>query len=95
MERTVYERDTGQLLTASFLDYAMPRADDMTSFTFETLNVPTKTNPLGIKGAGEAGTVAATPAVTNAVIDAIRRHNGLRHLDIPFTPERVWTAIHR
>jgi aerobic carbon-monoxide dehydrogenase large subunit len=93
VERTVYDRDNGQLLTASFLDYAMPRADDTSAIHFETLNVKTKTNALGIKGAGEAGTVGATPAVANAVIDAIRRHNGLKHLDTPFTPEKVWVAI--
>lgn len=93
VEKTVYDRESGQLLTASFLDYAMPRADDVSFIHFETLNVPTKTNALGIKGAGEAGTVGATPAVANAVVDAIRRHNGLKHLDVPFTPETVWKAI--
>ncbi len=81
MERVVYERESGQLLTASFMDYAMPRADDMPLFEVESNPVPTKLNPLGAKGAGEAGTVGALPAVMNAVVDALAlgRRAGHRH----------------
>ncbi len=91
-EMTVYD-ETGQLLTASFMDYTMPRADDFPSFDFQTRNVPSTTNLLGIKGAGEAGTIGATPAVANAVNDALWRAHGIRHMDMPMTPCRVWETI--
>jgi carbon-monoxide dehydrogenase large subunit len=93
LERTVFDRDSGQLLTASFQDYALPRADDTPAFTFETRNVRCATNVLGVKGAGEAGTIGACPAVMNAVVDALWRTYRIRHLDMPATPERVWAAI--
>jgi carbon-monoxide dehydrogenase large subunit len=80
------------MLSGSFMDYAMPRADDVTSFEIETNEVPTPTNPLGSKGAGEAGTVGALPAVMNAVNDALKPL-GIRHLEMPATPLRVWQAI--
>ncbi len=92
LERTVYDAD-GQLLTASFMDYAMPRADDSPSISFTTRNVPSTTNPLGIKGAGEAGSIGSCPAVMNAVVDALHRGYGIGHIDMPATPERVWKAI--
>ncbi|MDR7031746.1 xanthine dehydrogenase family protein molybdopterin-binding subunit [Mesorhizobium sp. BE184] len=91
-EDTVYGED-GQLLTASFMDYAMPRADDVPSFHFETRNVPSTTNALGIKGAGEAGTIGSTPAALNAVVDALYRGYGIGHIEMPATPSRVWAAI--
>ncbi|MEJ1161658.1 xanthine dehydrogenase family protein molybdopterin-binding subunit [Prosthecomicrobium sp. N25] len=91
-ENTVYD-GTGQLLTASFMDYGMPRADDVPSIAFNTRNIPSTTNMLGIKGAGEAGTIGATPAVANAVNDALWRAYKIRHLDMPLTPLRVWEAI--
>ena len=91
-EHTVYDRD-GQLLTASFLDYTMPRADGVPSFHFETRNIPAKTNAFGIKGAGEAGSIGSCPAVMNAVVDALNRGFGIGHIDMPATPERVWKAI--
>jgi carbon-monoxide dehydrogenase large subunit len=91
-EDTVYSED-GQLLTASFMDYAMPRADTVPFFHFETRNVPSTTNALGIKGAGEAGTIGATPAALNAVTDALYRAYGIRHIEMPATPARVWAAI--
>lgn len=91
-EDTVYGED-GQLLTASFMDYGMPRADDVPSFHFETRNVPSTTNAMGIKGAGEAGTIGATPAVMNAVTDALWRAYGIAHIEMPATPSRVWAAI--
>jgi carbon-monoxide dehydrogenase large subunit len=77
------------------MDYAMPRAHQMPSFTFATHNVPTKGNPLGVKGAGEAGAVGAPPAVINAIVDAMHRRTGIRHIDMPATPHRVWSLLHR
>lgn len=91
-ENTVYSED-GQLLTATFMDYAVPRADLVPFFHFETRNVPSTTNALGIKGAGEAGTIGATPAVLNAVTDALYREYGIAHIEMPATPDRVWAAI--
>jgi len=93
MEQVVYDRESGQLLTASFMDYAMPRADDFCDIHIESSPVPTALNPLGAKGAGEAGTVGALPAVMNAVIDALAPL-GVRQLDMPASAERVWHAIH-
>jgi aerobic carbon-monoxide dehydrogenase large subunit len=94
MERTVYDKDSGQLVTASLMDYALPRADDAPAFHFETRNIPCAVNVLGVKGAGEAGTIGAAPAVMNAVADALWRAYRIRHIDMPATPERVWAAIH-
>jgi carbon-monoxide dehydrogenase large subunit len=91
LENTVYDAD-GQLLTASFMDYGMPRADDMSYFEIQTNSVPTATNPLGVKGVGEAGCVGAMPAVMNAVMDAIAPL-GIRDFDMPASPARVWAAI--
>ncbi len=92
MENLVYDEESGQLVTASFMDYCMPRADDMCSFEVEGRPVLTATNPLGVKGAGECGTVGALAAVMNAVNDALAPL-GVRHLEMPATPERVWQAI--
>ncbi|WP_029058907.1 xanthine dehydrogenase family protein molybdopterin-binding subunit [Stappia stellulata] len=92
MEHTVYDAD-GQLISASFLDYQMPRAGDIPHIRFETRNVPSTTNALGIKGAGEAGTIGACPAVMNAVNDALRRGAGVAQIEMPATPSRVWEAI--
>jgi carbon-monoxide dehydrogenase large subunit len=92
LEHTVYDAD-GQLVTATFNDYAMPRADDYPSFDLRTRNVPCKWNTRGIKGAGEAGTIGATPAVMNAVVDALHRAYGIRNIDMPATPLRIWEAI--
>ncbi|HZT52729.1 MAG TPA: xanthine dehydrogenase family protein molybdopterin-binding subunit [Stellaceae bacterium] len=91
MEHTVYD-ETGQLVTGSYMDYALPRADNAPSFEFGSHPVPAKTNPLGVKGCGEAGCAGALPAVMNAVIDALSPL-GVRHIDMPATPERVWRAI--
>ena len=91
-EDTVYGED-GQLLTASFMDYGMPRADLLPFIDFSTRNVPSTTNALGIKGAGEAGTIGATPAVMNAVTDALWRAHGIGHIEMPATPLRIWQAI--
>ena len=94
MEDTVYDSSTGQLLSASFMDYAMPRAAHVPDFIFETRNVPCKTNPLGVKGAGEAGAIGSCPAVMNAIVDALWREYGIRHIDMPATPRRIWEVIH-
>jgi carbon-monoxide dehydrogenase large subunit len=91
-ERAVYD-SSGQLLTASFMDYGLPRADDLPSFDFETRNIPSTTNPMGLKGAGEAGSIGSTPAVMNAVQDALYRGYGIEHIDMPATPFVVYDAI--
>jgi len=83
---------SGQLVTASFMDYAMPRAHNLCAMKVESNPVPTKTNPLGVKGAGEAGCVGALPAVANAVVNALSEF-GVRHIEMPATPERVWRAM--
>jgi carbon-monoxide dehydrogenase large subunit len=90
-ENLVYDAG-GQLLAGSFMDYAMPRAEDVPAFEVDSYEVPTTVNPLGAKGVGEAGTVGALPALMNAVNDALAPL-GVRHLDMPLTPERVWAAI--
>jgi aerobic carbon-monoxide dehydrogenase large subunit len=94
LERCVYEPESGQLLSASFVDYAMPRADDLPSIRFKLNEVPCKTNPLGIKGAGEAGAIGAPPAVINAVVNALSEF-GVRHVDMPATSEQLWRLVQR
>lgn len=91
-EGTTFSEE-GQLLSASFMDYTVPRADTMPSFKFETRNIPSKHNALGIKGAGEAATIGSTPAVMNAIIDALYREYGITALDMPATPQKIWEAI--
>ena len=93
MEQVVYDPESGQNLTGSFMDYAMPRADVMPYMEIHSHPVPTKRNPLGAKGAGEAGTVGALPAIVNAVIDALSPL-GVKSLEMPATPARIWQAIH-
>ena len=90
-ESTVYDED-GQLLTGSYMDYAMPRAGDAPLFRHASHPVPATTNPLGAKGCGEAGCAGALPSVMNALVDALSEY-GIRHIDMPATPERVWRAI--
>jgi aerobic carbon-monoxide dehydrogenase large subunit len=93
MENVAFDRESGQMLSASFMDYAMPRAADLPlRYELDFIDVPAKTNPLGVKGIGEAGCVGAPPAVMNAVLDALRPL-GVKHLDMPTTPHRVWQAI--
>jgi carbon-monoxide dehydrogenase large subunit len=94
MERVVYDRESGQLLSGSFMDYAMPRAADMPHIEIENNSVPTQTNPMGAKGAGEAGTVGALPAVMNAVNHALSGV-GAGPIEMPATSETVWLAIHQ
>ncbi|MDZ4357554.1 MAG: molybdopterin cofactor-binding domain-containing protein, partial [Variovorax sp.] len=92
MEQCVYDRETGQLVTGSFMDYTMPRADDFPDFTVGHVCTPCTTNPLGTKGCGEAGAIGSPPAVINAVLDALAPL-GVKDLDMPASPNRVWTAI--
>ncbi|MCP1198107.1 xanthine dehydrogenase family protein molybdopterin-binding subunit [Notoacmeibacter sp. MSK16QG-6] len=92
LEASVYSPE-GQLISASFMDYAMPRADNIPGIDFNLRNVPSTTNALGIKGAGEAGSIGATPAVLNAVVDALHRAYGITHIEMPTTPLRVWETI--
>ncbi|MDB5318270.1 MAG: oxidoreductase molybdopterin-binding subunit, partial [Rhodospirillales bacterium] len=80
-----------QLMTGTYMDYGLPRADDLPSFGFLSHPVPAKTNPLGAKGCGEAGCAGSLPAVMNAISDAL----GGRHIDMPATPERIWEAINK
>ena len=94
MENVGYEEGSGQVLSGSFMDYAMPRADDFPFFEIDRNPVPTTTNPLGVKGAGECGTVGALPAVMNAINDALAPL-GVRNLSMPATPDKVWLAIHQ
>ena len=91
MEQAVYDEE-GQLLTGSFMDYAMPRAADVPSFAVADHGVPTKTNPLGVKGVGEAGCAGGLPCAMNAVLDALA-DSGVRHVDMPLTPFRIWQAL--
>ena len=92
-EEAVYDHGTGQLVAGSFMDYTMPRAGDLPGIGFSYLEVPCTTNPLGMKGAGEAGAIGAPPAVINALVDALAEH-GVRHVDMPATPERLWRLLH-
>jgi carbon-monoxide dehydrogenase large subunit len=93
-EHCVYDRETGQLLSGSLLDYALPRADTLPFFTTELSEVPTPTHPLGIRPAGEGGTTPALGVVINAIVDALGEF-GVTHIEMPATPERVWRAIHQ
>ncbi|HUB48094.1 MAG TPA: xanthine dehydrogenase family protein molybdopterin-binding subunit [Acetobacteraceae bacterium] len=92
LEHTVYDPSSGQLLSGSFTDYALPRADDLPDIRVELVEVPCATNPLGVKGAGEAGAVGSPPALINAVLDALAE-SGVTHIDMPATPETVWKAM--
>ena len=91
-EKAEFDSD-GQLVTASFMDYGMPRADNFPAFDFSTRNVPSNTNPMGLKGAGEAGSIGSTPAVMNAIADALWRSHKIAHIDMPATPFAVHAAI--
>jgi carbon-monoxide dehydrogenase large subunit len=93
MEQVLFDEESGQLLTGSFMDYAMPRANDMPAIDVDRNPNREKSNPLGVKGAGECGTVGALPAVMNAVNDALAPI-GVRNLQMPATPDKIWRAIH-
>jgi carbon-monoxide dehydrogenase large subunit len=92
LENTAYDAETGQLISGSMMDYALPRADDLPDIEVEFVEIPCASNPLGVKGAGEAGAVGSPPALINAVVDALAE-DGVRSIDMPATPERVWEAI--
>ena len=92
-EKTIYDADSGQLVSGSFMDYAMPRADVVPHVQFALHNSPCKTNPLGVKGAGEAGAIGAPPSVVNAIVDAIHAHTGVKHVDMPVTAASLWKVI--
>ena len=95
LENTTYD-EGGQLLSGSFMDYAMPRADDVPFYIVDhSCNTPCTHNPLGVKGCGEAGAIGSPPAVVNAVVDALRRagHKNVTHIDMPVSPKRVWQAM--
>ncbi|WP_439577099.1 xanthine dehydrogenase family protein molybdopterin-binding subunit [Elioraea sp.] len=92
LEHTVYDPGNGQLVSGSFMDYGIPRADDLPDIDVDLLEIPCETNPLGVKGAGEAGAVGSPPAVINAVVDALAE-DGVKHVDMPVTPERLWRTI--
>ena len=91
-EHMIYDPESGQLTSGSFMDYAMPRADDICSISVESRPVPTATNPLGVKGAGEAGTVGALPVIMSAALDALAPL-GIDHIEMPLKPEKLWRAI--
>ena len=91
-EHAVYDPDSGQLLTGSFMDYYMPRAGLIPKIQVFDSPVPSPTNPLGVKGAGEAGTTGSLPTFMNAVVDALRPI-GIHHIDMPITPSKMWHAI--
>jgi aerobic carbon-monoxide dehydrogenase large subunit len=93
LEACVYDKATGQLLTASYNDYAMPRADDLPSFALSTHATLCTHNPLGVKGCGEAGAIGAPAAISNAIVDALKGY-GVRHVEMPATPEKLWRVIH-
>ena len=92
MERTAFDPSSGQLLSGSFMDYQLPRADDLPDIEVELIEVPCGTNPLGVKGAGEAGAVGSPPALMNALLDALA-DSGITQLDMPATPEVIWRAL--
>ena len=91
MESVVYDEE-GQMLTGSYMDYGLPRASDLPGLGFESHPVPARTNPLGAKGCGEAGCAGSLPAVMNALVDALSEF-GIKHIDMPATPQRIWQAI--
>ena len=93
-EDVVYDRDGGQLLTGTLMDYGIPRADTMTAIAIDFSPVPSTTNPLGAKGVGEGGTVASTPTIMNAILDALSPL-GITDVPMPATPERIWQAINK
>ena len=91
-EHARYDPDSGQMLAGSLMDYAIARADDFPFFDTEIMEVPSPTNPLGVRGGGEGGTTPALAVVVNAICDALAEH-GVRHVEMPATPERIWRMI--
>jgi aerobic carbon-monoxide dehydrogenase large subunit len=91
LEHGVYDKESGQLITGSYMDYTMPRADDLPTYKLGFTVTPCPSNPLGMKGCGEAGAIASPAAIINAVTDAL----GVKEFDMPATPQRVWAVINR
>ena len=94
-EHTVYDDQSGQLVSGSFMDYTLPRADNFPNFDFTMRNVPCTTNPMGLKGSGEAGAIGAPPAVINAIVDAMEAAGGSTQIDMPATPDAIWAAANQ
>jgi carbon-monoxide dehydrogenase large subunit len=92
LEHTVYDQHSGQMLSGSFMDYTLPRAQDLPDLNITLTGVPTNANPLGVKGSGQAGAMASPQAIIAAVLDALAPL-GVTHIDMPATPERIWRAI--
>jgi carbon-monoxide dehydrogenase large subunit len=92
LEHTVYDQHSGQMLSGSFMDYTLPRAQDLPDLNITLSGVPTNANPLGVKGSGQAGAMASPQAIIAAVLDALAPR-GVTHIDMPATPERIWRAI--
>jgi carbon-monoxide dehydrogenase large subunit len=92
-EQCYYDPETGQLLSGSFMDYAMPRADGFPLFKTEIVEIPSPTHPLGMRPAGEGGTTPSLGVMINAIVDAVAEF-GVKHIEMPATPERIWRAIH-
>jgi carbon-monoxide dehydrogenase large subunit len=91
-ERVVHDPESGQLLSGSLMDYQLPRAADLPALHLQTRPTPAPSNPLGVKGCGEAGAAGGAPALVNAVLDALA-DRGVTHIDMPVTPERIWRAL--
>jgi carbon-monoxide dehydrogenase large subunit len=91
-ERTLYDPESGQMLSASFMDYHIPRAADLPDLNVTLIGIPTLGNPLGVKGTGQAGAIGAPQTIISAILDALRPL-GIRHVDMPTTPERIWRII--
>ena len=94
-EQTIYDEDSGQLVSGSFIDYRMPRADDVPNFDFSMRNELCTTNPLGIKGTGEAGAIGAPAAAINAIVDALSDAGVIRNVDMPATPDVIWALANQ
>ena len=92
MEKVSYDAESGQLLTGTFMDYAMPRASDMPPLKLGFICTPAPGNPLGVKGGSETGTIGPPASIGNAIVDALW-HLGVRHVDAPYTPHAVWKAV--
>ncbi len=95
VEDLVYDPDSGQLVSGSFMDYTLPRADNFPNFDFTMRNVPCTTNPMGLNGSGEAGAIGAPPAVINAIVDAMAAAGGSTDIDMPATPDAIWAAANQ
>jgi carbon-monoxide dehydrogenase large subunit len=92
MEHVVYDQKSGQLLTGSLMDYAIPRADDLPSFKLDFHETPAPSNPLGVKGGSETGAIGPPAAIANAIVDAVA-HLGVHHVELPLSPQSIWRSL--